>query len=159
MSGYITSFYVIASVALASGATIASDNPIPDPRSTGALSSAEPPIKIIINPEARVSAVLSGRLPPPVPCGTAMVLPVKIVNQGYVTARLEVELVGSPIPGVEVTFESEPLKGLPEEVRNLRITLGERGPTDVTVAFRTHNVVPDLGGRNRIHFLMLCVVQ
>jgi hypothetical protein len=155
----MTSLWLVASAALTPGATLASDNPIPDPRSPSALSTAEPPIKITINPEARVSAVLSGTLPSSVPCGTAVVVPVKIVNQGYVTARLEVELVGSPIPGVEVSFESEPLKGLPEEVRNLRITLLERGPTDLTLAFRAHNVVPDLGGRNRIHFVMLCVVK
>jgi len=42
-----------------------------------AVSPNDPPIKITINPEARVSVVLAGALPPPVPCGTAADSPVK----------------------------------------------------------------------------------
>ena len=30
------------------------------------------------------------------------------------------------------------------------------GTVDLTVAFRTHNEIPDLGGRDRIHFLIVC---
>jgi hypothetical protein len=28
--------------------------------------------------------------------------------------------------------------------------------TDLTIAFKAHNEVPDLGGRDRVHFLMRC---
>src|ERR1700722_8520132 len=42
-------------------------------------SPDDPPIKITINPEARISAVLAGALPPPAQCGTATDLSVKIV--------------------------------------------------------------------------------
>ena len=116
----------------------------------------EPPIKIAINPEARVSVTLAGALPAPVLCGTPAVLAVKIVNQGFVTARLEAELVGDIPPGVAIDFHPAPLQGLPEEWRTLQITLTTPGPTDLTIAFRAHQELPDLGGRDRVHFVMHC---
>jgi len=120
-------------------------------------STNEPPIKITINPEARVSVTLAGAFPPPVPCGAAADLLVKIVNNGFVTARLEAELVNTVPVGVTLELDPQPLKGVPEEVRHLRITLTKSGPTDLTVAFRAHHEIPDLGGRDRIHFLMSCL--
>lgn len=121
------------------------------------VSANDPPIKITINPEARVSVTLAGALPPSAPCGTAADLSVKIVNQGFVTAQLEAELVGDAPAGVTINFHREPLTGVPEELRKLRITLTKPGPTDLTIAFKAHNEIPDLGGRDRIHFLMHCL--
>jgi hypothetical protein len=123
-----------------------------------ALSSAaaEPPIVLTINPEARVSVVMAGALPPAVPCGSALDLNVKVVNQGFVTASLEAALVGNAPAGVTLHLDPEPLKGIPEESRILRVTLTHRGQTDLTVAFRAHNEIPDLDGRDRIHFLVEC---
>jgi hypothetical protein len=123
----------------------------------GTISANEPPIRITINPEARVSVTLVSALPSPVPCGTAADLRVKIVNQGFVTSRLEAEFVGDVPTGVSLDFHPAPLKGVREEVRNLRITLTKPDPTDLTIAFRAHNEIPDLGGRDRIHFLMHCL--
>lgn len=120
------------------------------------VSPSDPPIKITINPEARVSVMLAGALPLPAACGTAADLPVKIVNQGFVTASLEAELVGDVHAGVTLDFNPEPLKGLPEELRKLHITLTKPDPTDLTIAFRAHKELPDLGGRDRIHFLLRC---
>ena len=120
-------------------------------------ASQEAPIQITINPEARVSVALAGSLPPPVPCGTAADFSVKILNQGFITSRLEAEFVGDTPEGVNLDFHSEPLKGLREEFRHLRITLERPGPADLTIAFKAHNEVPDLGGRDRIHFVMHCV--
>jgi hypothetical protein len=120
-------------------------------------SPNEPPINITINPEARVSVVLAGVLPPPAPCGTATDLPVKIVNQGFVTAPLEAELVGDAPADVTLDFHPDPLKGVPDELRTLHITLTKPGPTDLTIAFRAHNEIPDLGGRDRVHFLIHCL--
>jgi len=114
------------------------------------------PIKITINPEARISVVLADKLLPPAPCGGTLDLPVKIVNRGFVTARLEVALVGDTPPGVTLDFDSESLKGLPEEYRELHIRLTEPGPVDLTIAFKAHNDIANLGGRNRVHFLMRC---
>jgi hypothetical protein len=120
-------------------------------------SPNEAPIKITINPEARVSAVLAGMLPRPVPCGTAAEFSLKIVNQGFVTSRLEAEFVGDVPEGVSLDFRPAPLKGVGEEFRNLRITLTNPDPTDLTIAFKAHNELPDLGGRDRVHFVMRCV--
>ena len=117
----------------------------------------DPPIKITINPEARVSVALAGQLPPPAPCGIATDLPVKIVNQGFVTAQLQAELVDNAPAGVTLDFHPAPLKGLPEELRALRIVLVQPGPTDLTIAFKAHNEIPDLGDRDRVHFLISCV--
>ncbi len=121
------------------------------------VSPTDPPITITINPEARVSVTLAGALPPPVACGTAAEFRVKVINQGFVTSRLEAQFVGSTPVGAKLTVDPQPLKGVPEELRDLRITLTTPGPTDVTVSFRTHNNTPDLGGRDRVHFLMSCL--
>ena len=117
----------------------------------------EAPIQITINPEARVSVTLAGTLPHRIPCGTAADFSVKILNQGFITSRLEAEFVGDTPIGVNLDFRPEPLKGLREELRHLRITLTRPEPTDLTIAFKAHNEVPDLGGRDRIHFVMHCV--
>jgi len=114
-------------------------------------------IQVTINPEARVSVAMAGSLPHPVPCGTAADFLVKILNQGFITSRLEAELVGDTPAGVNLDFHPEPLKGVREELRHLLITLTRPDPTDLTIAFKAHNEVPDLGGRDRIHFVMHCV--
>jgi hypothetical protein len=123
---------------------------------TKVVSSSEAPIEITINPEARISAVLVAGLRPPVACGTAADLPVKVVNNAFVTARLEARWVGDVPPGVTLDFQPEPLTGAPEETRTLRLTLTKAGMTDLTIAFKAHNQIPDLGGRDRVHVLMRC---
>jgi hypothetical protein len=119
-------------------------------------SRTAPPITVTINPEARVSVTLGGALPPPVDCGKPAILPVKIVNQGFVTPRLEARLLGEVPPGTTLEFHPAPLQGIPEEQRELHITLSRPGLADLTIAFRAHNDVPDIGGRDRIHLLMHC---
>ena len=117
----------------------------------------EAPIKITINPEARVSVALAGVLPQPVSCGTAADFSVMIVNHGFVTSQLEAEIVGDIPAGASLDFHPAPLNGAREEFRHLRITLAKPDPTDLTIAFKVHNEVPDLGGRDRVHFVMRCV--
>jgi hypothetical protein len=51
-------------------------------------------------------------------------------------------------------FHREPLKGVPEEMRTLRITLTKSTPIDLTTAFRVQNEFADLGGRDLIYFLI-----
>ena len=115
-----------------------------------------PPIRIMINPEARVSvSTVEGFAPTSHP-GSALELPVKIVNQGFVTETLEAELVGGAPAGVSLEFNPVPLKGVPTEVRTLRITSKKPGTVDLTIAFRAKNEIPDLGDRDRIHFLLRC---
>ena len=124
---------------------------------TEGASQNESPIKITINPETRVSVMLAGPLPPPARCGTAAELMVKIVNRGFMTAKLEAEFVDDPPFDASLDFLPDPLKGIPEELRKLRITLRKPGPTDLTIAFRAKNGISDLGGRDRIHFLIRCI--
>jgi hypothetical protein len=122
-----------------------------------AVASDPVPITITINPEARVSVVLTGPIPAPVPCGSATDFSIRILNHGFVTSRLEAAFVGDVPEGVHLDFKPAPLKGVQEEVRHLRILLTKPGPTDLTIAFRAHNEIPDLGGRDRVHFLMRCL--
>jgi hypothetical protein len=122
----------------------------------GRAPSGEAPIRITINPEARVSVATVESFAPTARPGVALELPVRIVNQGFVTARLEAELVDGAPPGVSLEFHPEPLKGLPAEERILRITARYPGTVDLTIAFRARNEIPDLGGRDRIHFLVRC---
>lgn len=117
--------------------------------------ASDAPIKITINPESRVSVALGGELPPPGLCGTATELRVDIVNRGFVTAQLEASLVGD-VQGTTLDFRPKPLVGQPEEFRTLRITLTKPGSTDLTVSFKAHGASTDLGGRDRVHFLMRC---
>ena len=121
-----------------------------------AILPGDAPIKITINPEARVSVSLGGELPPPPPCGAAMELRVAIVNQAVVTAPLQATLVGYVPPGIRLDLQDDPLKGIAEEVRILRVTLRKPEPTDLTISFRARNDIPDLGGRDRIHLLLRC---
>jgi hypothetical protein len=127
------------------------------PNKADAVPSPEAaPITLTINPEARVSVVMTGAIPPAVPCGSPLDLPVRVVNQGFVTAPLEAVLVENVPAGVTLDLDVEPLKGVAEEVRVLRVTLKEPGQTDLTVAFRARNEIPDIGGRDRVHFLAEC---
>jgi len=146
---------VIAAALVASSAAVHSQN---HEQMHHSVSPTDPPITITINPEARVSVTLAGNLPPPAPCGTPAELLVKIVNQGFLTSRLEAKFIGDVPAGAKLEFHPEPLKGMPEELRALRVTLTSPGPTDLTIAFGSHNNAPDLGGRDRVHFIMRCGV-
>lgn len=127
------------------------------PSKADAVSSADAaPITLTINPEARVSVVMTGAVPPAVPCGSALELPVRVVNQGFVTAPLEAVLVGNVPAGVTVDLDTKPLKGVAEEVRVLHVSLRKPGQTDLTVAFRARKEIPDIGGRDRVHFPVEC---
>ena len=119
-------------------------------------SPHEAPIRITINPEARVSVAMAGDLPPPANCGTTIALCVKIINQGFVTAPLEARWAGDAPAGATLAFHVDALKGTPQELHNLNITLSRPGLTDLAIAFKTHGDPPDIGGRDRIHFLMRC---
>jgi hypothetical protein len=113
-------------------------------------------IVVTVNPEARVSSVLTGSWPPRIACGKPVELPVKILNQAFLTARLEARLVGQLPAGVALEFDRRPLSGAPEELRTLRIALPIAAAVDLTVAFRAPAEIPDLGGRDRVHFVLRC---
>jgi len=114
------------------------------------------PIRITINPESRVSVALVGPLPPVARCGMATQFQVSIVNQGFLTAPLEANPTGDAPAGVTVFIQPDPLKGVAHETRKLPIKLTKPGLTDLTITFKAHNEIPDLGGRDRIHLLIQC---
>jgi hypothetical protein len=64
--------------------------------------------------------------------------------------------VGDSLAGAKVLFQPDPLKSATYETRKLRIALTKPGLTGVAIAFKAHNDVPDLGGRDRLHFLIKC---
>jgi hypothetical protein len=113
-------------------------------------------ISITINPEARGECALQGAPSLIATCGQVVALPVNIVNQGFVTNALEARLV-DPVPeGIPLEFSEEPLKGIGDERRVLRVKIETTGPLDVTIAFNAKNGIPDLAGRGRIHLLAQC---
>src|SRR5262249_32956628 len=103
--------------------------------SVTAAAQTEPgrvPLLLTVNPESRISVELSAdALPAPAACGTPIELPVKIVNQGLVTFVLQAHLVDDVPEGVTVEFPSDPLLGIPEEARVVRVMLRNRTPVDV----------------------------
>ena len=120
------------------------------------VSVRHAPIEISINPEARVSAGLGAPIPVRNPCRRPVALPVKVLNDSFITARLEARLVGNVPAGLTLDFRPAPLSGNQEDWRTLTITLAEPGTKDVTISFKAHNDIPDLGGRDRVHFLISC---
>jgi hypothetical protein len=123
---------------------------------TKAEAPDKPSIRIVVNPESRVSVTEIGAIPD-IHRGVAAAIPVRIVNQGFVTGVLEAELVGNAPSWVAIEFYPERLRGLPSEARTLRLLISKPGTADITIAFRIHTEAPDLGGRDRIHFLARCL--
>lgn len=114
------------------------------------------PIEIAINPEARVSVTLGAPMPKHQPCGRPIAIPVSIANDSFITARLEARLAGNVPKDVRLDFRPEPLSGKAQDWRALTLVLGEPGLKDITISFKAHGDIPDLGGRDRVHFLIGC---
>jgi hypothetical protein len=123
---------------------------------TGAAAATEAMIVVTVNPEVRVSAELAGIWPPRIACGKPVQLPLKVLNQAFLTSRLEARLVGQSPAGVALELDRRPLSGALEEMRTLRITVPTAKTVDLTVAFRAPAESPDLGGRDRVHFVLRC---
>lgn len=147
--------FIATAVLTAVGSRAADDHPGHE-HHTSRTNGPKAPIEITINPEVRVSVSRGAELPPPVFCGESLEIPVRIVNRGFLTAPLEATLVDSVPEGASVLFSPEPLMGIGEERRTLRITLTEPGLVDITVAFRAKRDISDLGGRDRVHLLVEC---
>jgi hypothetical protein len=121
------------------------------------MSAGDAQIVVTINPEARVSAVLGASLPSPSPCSESTELKVNIVNQGRVTAPLRAKIVGDGAKLVTLHLAQEKLSGAPIDSRVLHINPLGNQPVDITIAFSVDDHVDDLGGRDRVHFLMRCL--
>ena len=113
-------------------------------------------IVVSINPEARVSAVLAAPLPAPSACGSATELKIKVINQGFITAPLRASIVGDGASRVSLHMESAKLSGNAEDHRTLHLIPLGSDPVDVTIAFSIDKNIGDLGGRDRVHFVVRC---
>ena len=111
-----------------------------------------------INPEARVSVVCSLDLMPVADRDGTISIPVTIVNGGFVTMALEAVLLEPSPPMVSLDFATEPLNGSGMEHRLMAVTVRHSGIVDITIGFRLLQEGPDLGGRDRFHFLARGVV-
>jgi hypothetical protein len=121
---------------------------------------ASPPsgaqIVVTINSEARVSAVLAAPLPAPSACGSVAELKIKVINRGFITAPLQASIVGDDMSRIPIHMDSGKLSGKAEESRTLHLFPREPDPVDVTVVFSIDKNVGDLGGRDRVHFVVHC---
>ena len=129
----------------------------PEHRHERVVPAGDAQIIVIINPEARVSAAIGAPLPPPVKCGEAAELKIKVVNQGVVTAPLMATLVGDGSKHVDLHMEKSKLTGAPEEGRALHLIPTGPDAADVTIAFSLDRNIGDLGGRDRVHLLVRCL--
>jgi hypothetical protein len=111
---------------------------------------------VTINPEARVSAKLTGPVPPPPHCGAPLILPVRIVNKGFVTSRLQTRLVADSPAGIALYFDAAHLRGTATETRELRIVPVSQASADVTIAFYTLDDTTAGQSGNSVHLLVRC---
>ena len=123
-----------------------------------ALSPSDAQIVVTINPEARVSAVWGAPLPAPITCGTPTEIKVRVINKGFVTAPLRAALIGDGGHQMAVRMDDAKLTGQPEDHRILQLVAREPHLADVTLEFSLDNDIGNLGGRNRVHFLLSCLL-
>ena len=110
-------------------------------------------VTVTVNPEARVSVVCSLDNVPVADRDGSISIGVTIVNSGFVTMPLEAMLLEPSPPMVSVDFAADPLTGSGMEHRLLVVTVPDSGLVDITIGFRLLQEEPDLGGRDRFHFL------
>lgn len=114
-------------------------------------------IVVTINPEIRVSAVLAAPVPALLrKCGNSAEFKVRVVNQGFTTARLRAAVVGEGKDRVTLHMDATKLSGKPEDLRLLHLTPFSAGATDVTIAFTIDNNFGDPGGGDQVHLLLRC---
>lgn len=117
------------------------------------LTESAEHLVVTINPEARVSVVRPAASVFTV-SGGELELTIGIINEGGVTGFLRTKLVGS-VPGwVTLEADAEPLTGAPREQQRARLVFSEPRMADLTIAFALPGESPDLGGRDRVSFLV-----
>jgi hypothetical protein len=112
-----------------------------------------PVFRLVINPEARVSVEVTGRVPT-VTCGERLPLAIEIINESLGTQTIHVKvlspgarIVGQPLP---------PLFGAEREIREFDIQLDSEQPVDITLEFDAGPGTDDLGGRSQTHIYAAC---
>src|SRR5262249_30812631 len=92
----------------------------------------------------------------PSACGSATALKVKVINQSFITAPLRAAIVGDGARYISLHMEGTRLTGKAEDNRTLHLIPLGPDPVDVTIAFSIDKNIGDLGGRDRVHFLLRC---
>jgi len=121
-----------------------------------ALPSIDAQIVVTINPEARISAILGAPLPAPIACGSPTEIKVEVINKAFVTAPLRAAIIGSSSRQLSLHMDDTKLNGQPEDNRVLQLVPLGPSLVDVTIAFSIDYNIRDLGGRDRVHFLLRC---
>ena len=117
-------------------------------------------IRIVINPEARVSVSRVSR-PPVLVRGASTPVEIEIVNQAKVRSRLRVTspsgvpAPGKPDPWLEFALpDLSPLSGRPREIRVLNLRASVLGQREAVLAFDVGHGTQDLGFRSEVALLL-----
>lgn len=120
------------------------------PADIGAVAA----LALSVNPEARIYATVEQHALHACTVGTTLPLPVAVLNTGYVTAPIQPILLAPADGSVELTWDAMPLSGEDREDRILGVIAHVEGFIDITVGFSFPCEPPDLGGRDRLAFLV-----
>jgi len=111
-------------------------------------------LALVVNPEARVYATVEQFAVHGTTIGAPVELDVAVINSGFVTAAIQVDLVGPVDGSIEIEGDRSALTGAPQERRTLRLIPHAEGWIDVTLVFAFPGEPADLGGRDRVHLLV-----
>ena len=115
-------------------------------------------IQISINPETRVKAHRTKVLLPETHCDMPSPWLVRIVNEGYVTASVNINLQGVPTGNPIVASLLGPkLTGAMVEYRIMQLAMQKPGLTDITLVFDVGPGTEDLGVRAELPILLRCL--
>lgn len=110
------------------------------------------PFAITINPEARVDASRTASPIPRVVVGQWTELPFTVVNQGFVTGDLEIEVESAV--GAEVNAPALSLTGAPMQHASFTVRLDASQIVDVTLRFWALGAMGGLANKNTLNFLL-----
>lgn len=109
---------------------------------------------VTINPEARVNVDCSGASIDALNVGHWAIIPVAIVNEGYVTGPLQMRWSG--VPGVEIDAPDTELTGASVQDTQFRIRLTEPIDADLTIRFWALGALGGLANKNTTSLYVRC---
>jgi hypothetical protein len=114
-------------------------------------------IEVTINPEARVS-IGRTQVPLTMPqCEKSAVWLIRIVNQGFVSARLNFRILAAPPANLVILEPVTPrLTGAAVEYRALHFRVNETRQMDITLGVDAGPATSDIGERARLPVLLQC---
>ena len=109
---------------------------------------------VTINPEARVNVDRTDVSVDTLRPGDWTIIPVAVVNEGYVTGPLQ--LRWSIVPGVEIDASDTELTGAPVQDAQFRIRLTEPHDADLTLRFWALGALGGLANKNTTSLYLRC---